>query len=53
MLALTRDRLAPGRPLDTFFLETIEDDALRRARSEHLSRHARPLAIPAFEIIEG
>ena len=53
MLALARDRAAPGRPLDAFILENIDDAALRRARTTELRRYARKLTLPAFEVIEG
>lgn len=52
VLGLARDRLAPGRPLDAFILETVEDEALRRARTAELRRHARPPEFSGFEVIE-
>ena len=52
MLALARDRVAPGRPLDAFILETVGDEALRRARTAELRRHARPPGFSGFEVIE-
>ena len=52
MLALARDRVAPGRDLDAFILETIADEPLRRARSAILHRHAYPPADSTFEVIE-
>lgn len=53
MLALARDRVAPGRPLDAFILDNIDDAALRRARTVELRRYARKPTLPAFEVIEG
>ncbi|MCH9019667.1 MAG: hypothetical protein IIA73_04805 [Proteobacteria bacterium] len=53
MLALARDRVAPGRPLDAFILDNIDDAALRRARTAELRRYARKPKLPAFEVLEG
>ncbi len=52
VLELARDRIAPGRDLDAFILETIADEPLRRARSADLRRYARKPTLPAFEVIE-
>ncbi len=52
-LGLARDHLAPGCDLDAFILENVRDARLRRARSDALRRHARPLALPGFEAVEA
>lgn len=52
-LGLARDLIAPGRALDDFILETIEDAAIREARSEVLAGRANGIATPHFEVLEG
>ncbi len=44
ILAIVRDRLAPGRALDAFIGEHIGDQGVRRARSEAIGRDALALA---------
>ncbi len=53
MLALARDHLAPGHGLDEFILETIEDETLRRARSEALRQGAQRPRFRDFDVLEG
>ncbi len=45
-LAAVRDRLAPGRALEGFIQEHIDDPALRRARCDALGAAAVPLDFP-------
>ncbi len=51
MLALVRDLVAPGADLDAFILETVADEALRRARSGLLAAAARAFAHPGMEVV--
>lgn len=51
MLALARDRLAPGLGLDAFILETIADDGLRRERTDALRREGRRPSFSDFEVL--
>ncbi len=51
-LAAVRDRLSPGRPLDAFILEHVEDPAIRRSRSNVLGAAAISLDFPR-EIVGG
>ncbi len=48
VLALARDRLAPGRPLDVFIHETIAEEQIRLARTDTLKSESRPFAYGAF-----
>ena len=43
MLALARDRLAPGIDVDEFVRQHLTDDALRRMRSQALGADALPV----------
>ncbi len=43
ILAIVRDRLAPGRALDAFVGDHIGDDSVRRERSRAIGRDALPL----------
>jgi hypothetical protein len=43
ILAVVRDRLAPGRALDAFVGDHVGDDRVRRERSEAIGRDALPL----------
>ncbi|MFQ5959736.1 MAG: hypothetical protein ACE5LF_10250 [Alphaproteobacteria bacterium] len=52
VLGLARDHLAPGHDLDAFIFENLRDAGLRRARSAALRRHAQPLALPGFVVLE-
>jgi len=49
-LKLARDRVAPGRELDQFILETINNDDLREERNALLGKTALPSQHPDFEI---
>ena len=53
MLALARDHLAPGHGLDEFILETIDDESLRRERTERLRQGAQRPHFPDFDVLEG
>ena len=53
MLALARDRLAPGMGLDAFILETIDDEELRRQRSAALHREGKRPSFPDFDVLVG
>ncbi|MCH7943361.1 MAG: hypothetical protein IIB67_09040 [Proteobacteria bacterium] len=53
MLALARDRLAPGMGLDAFILETIGDADLRSQRSAALHRESRRPSFPDFDVLVG
>ncbi len=44
ILAIVRDRLAPGRALDAFIADHVGDEGVRRERSEAIGRDALPLA---------
>jgi hypothetical protein len=44
ILAIVRDRLAPGRALDAFIGDHVGDEGVRRARSEAIGRDALALA---------
>lgn len=52
MLALARDLTAPGAGLDDFILETVADDALRKARSAVLARTSAPITHGGLRVIE-
>ena len=43
ILAIVRDRLAPGRALDAFIGDHIGDDGVRRERSRAIGRDALAL----------
>ena len=51
MLALARDRLAPGHGLDEFILENIDDESLRRERTEALRRDAQRPHFRDFDVL--
>jgi hypothetical protein len=51
MLALVRDRTAPGAILDDFIDETVLDAELRLARSARLAETARAIAHPGLRVI--
>jgi len=51
ILELVRDLTAPGMEIDRFILETVSDEALRRARSGILARTASPFAHAAMRVI--
>ncbi|MCH7554592.1 MAG: hypothetical protein IIC08_01090 [Proteobacteria bacterium] len=53
MLALARDRLAPGMGLDAFILETIGDEELRHQRSATLHREGKRPSFPDFDVLVG
>ena len=53
MLALARDRLAPGMGLDAFILETIGDAGLRGERNAALHRESRRPNFPDFDVLVG
>ena len=53
MLALARDHLAPGHGLDEFILENIEDESLRRVRTEALRRDAQKPLFRDFDVLVG
>lgn len=46
ILAAMRDRLAPGKALETFIVENLDDAALRAARAAELVKTALPLRFP-------
>ena len=46
MLALARDRLAPGIDVDEFVRQNLADDDLRRRRSRALGADALPVTYP-------
>jgi hypothetical protein len=52
VLALVRDRTAPGADLDSFILEHIADETVRHGRSRSLAEDARPFAHDGHEIIQ-
>jgi hypothetical protein len=46
ILAAMRDRLAPGKPLEAFIVENLDDASLRATRAAELARTAIPLRFP-------
>jgi len=48
VLALARDRLAPGRRLDDFIRETISEEKTRLARTDTLKSEGRPFSFGGF-----
>ena len=51
-LEMLRDRLAPGRPLDEFIREHIDDEAVRGARSNAMGEGAIPAAYQRRTLME-
>jgi hypothetical protein len=46
ILAAMRDRLAPGKALEAFIVENLDDPALRATRAAELVKTALPLRFP-------